>query len=422
MSFIDNLLDGISVPKMVKVRQTFPRPRVENVEEDLAQKLKLKKVSSLIIEGQRVAIGVGSRGITDLPLMVKTIVSEIKVAGGIPFIIPAMGSHGGATAEGQKDMLIRMGIVEEYVGAPIHATMETVQIGSTESGLPVHIDKYASEADAIVVINRIKPHPAFRGPYESGLMKMMTIGLGKQRGAGICHDLGFGKMAENVPAFANVIRQNTNLIFGVAVLENAYHEVCRVEVLKNEEIPVEEPKLLNEARGLIPRLQLDEFEVLVIDQIGKDISGTGFDTNAVGRYHTPYASGGPKIAKMVALDLTDKTNGNGNGLGILDFTTRRAFDKFDMEMTYPNALTSTVPLSVKIPMVLKSDKQSIQAAIKTCNVLDKSEVRLVRIKNTNHIAEIEVSESLIDLVNQSEYLEVISEPYELPFDTEGNLF
>jgi hypothetical protein len=300
--------------------------------------------------------------------------------------------------------------------------METVQIGSTESGLPVHIDKYASEADAIVIINRIKPHPAFRGPYESGLMKMMTIGLGKQRGAGICHDLGFGKMAENVPAFANVILKNSNLIFGVAVLENAYHEVSRIDVLKNEEIPVEEPKLLDVARGLIPKLQVDEFEVLVIDQIGKDISGTGFDTNAVGRYHTPYASGGPKIAKMVALDLTDKTNGNGNGLGILDFTTRRAFNKFDMEMTYPNALTSTVPLSVKIPMVLKSDKQSIQAAIKTCNILDKSEVRLVRIKNTNHIAEIEVSESLIDAVNQSEYLEVISEPYELPFDTEGNLF
>jgi hypothetical protein len=422
MSTIDNLLDGIQIPKMVKVRQTFPRPRVENVEEELTEKLQTKGVASLIKQGQRIAIGVGSRGITDLPLMVKIIVNEIKKAGGNPFIVPAMGSHGGATAEGQKDMLIRMGINEEYIGAPIHATMETVQIGTTANGLPVRIDKYASEADAIVVINRIKPHPAFRGPYESGLMKMITIGLGKQKGADICHDLGFGKMAENVPAIANVIREKTNLIFAVGVLENAYHEVCRIEVLENREIPVEEPKLLEEAKGLIPRIQLDEFEVLVIDQIGKDISGTGFDTNAVGRYHTPYASGGPKIAKITALDLTDKTHGNGNGLGILDFTTRRAFEKFDMEMTYPNALTSTVPLSVKIPMVLKSDKQSIQAAIKTGNILDKANVRMVRIKNTNYIGEIEVSESLIEEVKQNKYLEIMSEPYELNFDSKGNLF
>jgi hypothetical protein len=422
MSTIDNLLDGIQIPKMVKVKQTFPRPRVENVELELTSKLEAKNVGTLVKPGQRVAIAVGSRGITDLPLMVKTIVSEIKKADGVPFIIPAMGSHGGATAQGQKDMLIRMGIKEEYVGAPIHATMETVEIGESEYGLPVRIDKYASEADAIVVINRIKPHPAFRGPYESGLMKMLTIGVGKQKGADICHELGFGKMAENVPAIARVILEKTNVIFGVAVLENAYHEVARIEVLKNEEIPVMEPVLLNEARGLIPRLQLDEFEVLVIDQIGKDISGTGFDTNAVGRYHTPYASGGPKIAKMTGLDLTDKTAGNANGLGILDFTTRRAFEKFDMEMTYPNALTSTVPLSVKIPMVLKSDKQSIQAAIKTCNILDKEQVRMVRIKNTNSIAEIEVSESLIEEVKKNEYLEVASDSYDLNFDSNGNLF
>lgn len=422
MSFIDNFLDAIEIPKMVKVRQVFPRPQVENVEEELIDKLKLQNVTSLVKEGQRVAIGVGSRGITHLPLMVKVIVSEIKRAGGIPFIVPAMGSHGGATAQGQKDMLIRMGIKEEYVGAPIQATMDTVQIGTTANGLPVYIDKYAYEADAIVVVNRIKPHPAFSGTYESGLMKMITIGLGKQKGASICHDLGFGKMAENVPAAATVILEKTNLIFGVAVLENSYHEVCRIEVLKNKEIPVEEPKLLEEARNLIPSIQLDEFEVLIIDEIGKDISGTGFDTRAVGRYHTPYASGGPKIAKITVLDLTDKTNGNGNGLGIVDFTTQRAFKKFNMEMTYPNALTSTVPLSVKIPMVLKSDKQSIQAAIKTCNMLDKANVRMVRIKNTNVLGEIEVSESLIEEVQKSEYFEILSEPVELDFSSEGNLF
>lgn len=422
MNAIDNLLDGVEIPKMIKVRQAFPRPRVEKVEEELTNKLKVKEVSALIKPGQRVAIGVGSRGITNLPLMVKIIVSEIKRAGGVPFIIPAMGSHGGATAQGQKDMLIRMGIIEDYVEAPIQSTMETVQIGTAENGLPVRIDKYAYEADAIVIINRIKPHPAFRGPYESGLMKMLTIGLGKQKGADICHELGFGKMAENVPAIARVILEKTNMIFAVGVLENAYHEVCRIEVLKNQEIPVEELKLLEEAKELIPKLQLEEFEVLVIDEIGKDICGTGFDTNAVGRYHTPYASGGPKIAKISVLDLTDKTNGNGNGLGIVDFTTQRAFKKFNMEMTYPNALTSTVPLSVKIPMVLKNDKQSIQAAIKTCNIFDKSKVRLVRIKNTNKLGEIEVSESLIEEIRGNECLEIVGEAYELDFGSNGNLF
>ncbi|MDA8226980.1 MAG: lactate racemase domain-containing protein [Desulfitobacterium hafniense] len=422
MSAIDQLLDNIPIPKMVRVKQTFERNPVENIEAELVKKFKAKQIASLIKPGQRVAIGVGSRGITDLPLMVKIMVREIKQAGGIPFIVPAMGSHGGATAQGQKDMLIRMGIKEDYVDAPIESTMETVQIGTAENGLPVYIDKYAYEADAIVVINRIKPHPAFRGTYESGLMKMITIGLGKQKGADTCHFEGFGKMAENIPAIAKVILEKTNLIYAVGVLENAYHEVCRIEVLKNQEIAVEEPALQEEAKRIIPRFHLQEFEVLIIDEIGKNISGTGFDNNAVGRYHTPYASGGPKIAKIAALDITEKSNGNANGLGILDFTTRRAFEKFDMEMTYPNALTSTVPMSVKIPMVLKSDKQAIQAAIKTCNILDIENARMIRVKNTLCLDEIEVSESLIEEVRKNKYMEIVSEPYELEFDEKGNLF
>lgn len=422
MSIIARLLGDIEVPKMMKVRQTFPRPVVTNVAEELTAKLEAKNIAAAIEPGQRVAIAVGSRGIANLPLMVKVVVAAIKKAGGIPFVVPAMGSHGGATAQGQKDMLIRMGIKEEYIDAPIEATMETVRIGTTESGLPVHIDKYASEADAIVVINRIKPHPAFRGTYESGLMKMITIGLGKQQGASICHRLGFGHMAVNVPDIANVILAKTNLIFGVGVLENAYHETCRIEVLGNNEIAAAEPALLVEAAALTSRIQFPELDILIIDEIGKDICGTGFDTNVVGRYHTPYASGGPNITRIAALDLTDKTNGNGNGLGILDFTTQRAYRKFNMEMTYPNALTSTVPLSVKIPMVLDSDKLAIQAAIKTCNAPDSTRIRMVRIKNTVELDQIEVSASLLEEVEKHDYLEALSEPYELAFDTEGNLF
>lgn len=421
MSSIDLLLDPIPIPRMVKVEQTFTRPKVDDVEMELARKLNLRQVSSGITPGMKIAVAVGSRGVTQLPLMVKTIIRLIKDAGGEPFIVPCMGSHGGATAEGQRDMLIGMGIEEDYVGAPIRATMETVVVGTSVNGLPANIDKYAYEADGIVIINRIKPHVAFRGPFESGLMKMVTIGLGKQKGADICHELGFGKMAENIPAIGRVTIEKTNILFAVSVLENAYHEVCQLDVLMKEEIETHEPALQEKAKELAPRLYFDQLDVLIIDEIGKDISGTGFDTNMVGRYHTPYASGGPNITKMAVLDITDKSHGNGNGLGILDFTTKRAYDKFVFEMTYPNSLTSTVPMSVKIPMVLKNDRQAIQAAIKTCNILDKTKVRMARIKNTVAVAEIQVSENLLQEVVECEYMKAVSDPDQWVFDSEGNL-
>lgn len=422
MSAIDQLLDSIPIPRMMRVKQVFERPVIDNAERDLLAKLEGKNLNPLIKPGQSVAVAVGSRGISALPNMVKTIIQFINGQGGVPFIVPAMGSHGGATAEGQKELLRGFGVTEEYVGAPIRATMETVQVGVAQNGLPVFVDKYAYEADAIVTINRIKPHISFRGEYESGLMKMISIGLGKQKGADICHELGFGRMAENIPAIARVTLEKTNLIFAVGVLENAYHEICRIEVLKNEEIEDAEPALLKEAKLLSSKLYFDSLDVLIIDEIGKNISGTGFDNNVIGRYHTPYASGGPTISKVVTLDITDVSYGNGNGLGILDFTTKRAFDKFSFEHTYPNALTSTVPLSVKIPMVLKNDKQAIQAAIKTCNILKKTKVRMVRVKNTLRLGEIEVSESLIEEVKQNPNLEILSSAYDLEFSEQGNLF
>jgi hypothetical protein len=254
-------------------------------------------------------------------------------------------------------------------------------------------------------------------------MKMLAIGLGKQKGADICHELGFGRMSENIPAIGKVTLDSGRVLFAVASLENAYHETARIDVLTPEEVVTEEPALQEEAKRLSPRIHFDMLDVLIIDEIGKDISGTGFDTNMVGRYHTPYASGGPDIAKIAVLDITDVSHGNANGLGILDFTTKRAFDKFDFENTYPNALTSTVPMSVKIPMVLKNDKQAIQAAIKTCNILDKKAVRLARIKNTVAVAEIEISENLIEEARTNPYLEVDADlqPAELPFDKAGNI-
>ncbi len=421
MSTIDNLLDSQPIPRMVRVEQTFDRPFLADAGGELRAKMQARDIGSLIRKGMSVAIAVGSRGITQLPLLVKQVVDAVRAAGGEPFLFPAMGSHGGATAEGQKSMLIGMGISEEVVGAPIRATMETVVVGTSDNGLPVHVDRFAYEADGIVIINRIKPHVAFRGPYESGLMKMITIGMGKQSGADICHELGFGQMAVNIPAIARVTLAKTKILFAVGILENAYHEVCRVEVLRKVEIADAEPALQEEAKRLAPRLFFDQLDVAIIDEIGKDISGTGFDTNLLGRYHTPYASGGPRITRIAVLDITDRSHGNGNGLGIVDYTTRRAFDKFDFENSYPNALTSTVPLSVKIPMVLKNDRQAIQAAIKTCNILDKKNVRMVRIKNSISVKEIEVSENLLPEVLANKYMRVLGEPHDLAFDEGGNL-
>jgi len=422
MSAIDQLLDPIPIPRMVKVRQTFDRPRVGNLEEVLSRQLKESGYLAKIRPGWKVAVTAGSRGITDIALMLKVLVKEIRAAGGDPFLFPAMGSHGGATAEGQIHILNGMGVTEEFVGAPIRATMDTVQLGTSANGRPVYLDKYADEADAIVVINRVKPHVAFRGPCESGLMKMVTIGMGKQKGADFAHMLGFGEMAETVPAIARVTIEKKNILCAVAILENAYHETARLEVMGKEMIETREPELLKEAWSLYPRIFFDELDVLILDEIGKDISGTGFDTNIVGRYHTPYASGGPKITRVGALDVTDKSGGNANGLGILDLTTKRAFEKFDFEQTYPNALTSTVPMSVKLPMVLKNDRQAIQAAIKMSNVMDRTAVRMVRIKNTVHLGEIEISENLVPYASQHTNLTVAGEPYELSFNSEGNLF
>jgi hypothetical protein len=422
MSTIGTLLDGIPIPRMIKVLQAFDRPRVLDVESELIRKFRDSGVLAKVKPGHKVGITAGSRGITALPQMLKVLVSEIKRVGGDPFLFPAMGSHGGATTEGQRDMLIGMGITEEVVGAPIRASMETVEIGTSENGFPAHLDKYAYEADGIVVVNRIKPHVAFRGKCESGLMKMIVIGMGKQKGADICHELGFGKMAENILSIGRVTLAKSNIICGVGILENAYHETAKLEVLAREEIPVREPMLLEEAWRLYPKLYFEQLDVLIIDEIGKDISGTGFDTNVVGRYHTPFVSGGPAITRIAGLDITDRSHGNANGLGILDFTTRRAFDKFDFENTYPNSLTSTVPMSVKIPMVLKNDRHAIQAAIKTCNILDKSNVRLARIKNTVALDEIAVSENLLPEVRANRHLETLGQPHVLAFNDQGNLF
>jgi len=424
MDIIEKLLHSIPIPELARVEQKFDRPVIRNIEEDFSVKLHDSGVLKDIRKGWKTAITVGSRGISNGPLIVKLLVKKLKKSGAEPFIIPAMGSHGGATAPGQRNMLESMGFTESYVEAPIRSSMEVVQLGTTDKGLPVYIDRYAHEADAIIIFNRIKPHVSFRGNFESGLIKMITIGLGKQKGAEACHELGYESMEQNIIDIARISLKKSRISFAVGLIENGYHETCSIEILKKEEIEQKEPALQQRARELLPRIFFKELDVLIIDEIGKDISSTGFDTNVVGRFNTPcaYAIGSPDITRIAALDLTEASHGNGNGVGMVDFTTRRLFNKLRFDQTYPNALTSTVILNAKIPMVLKNDRLAIQAAIKTCNITDKKGVRLVRIKNTIEVDQIEVSGNLLAEVGDHEKQRLLNDPRPLNFDEQGNLF
>lgn len=417
-----DLLSNVPIPPVVKIKQHFSAQHITDVPQAVREQLQRPEVLSTLKSGQRIAVTVGSRGIAKLPEIVGTVVQFLKDQGTSPFIIPCMGSHGGATAQGQREVLAGLGITEDTMGVPIRASMETVEIGVTTKGIPVYVDKFAHEADGIVVINRVKPHTAFRGRYESGLMKMLTIGLGKQHGAEICHAAGFKYMHENMPAAAMVILAKEPILFGVATVENAYDEPMLIRALTKEEIPDQEPGLLELARENMPRLPFEHMDVLIVDEIGKNISGDGMDPNVTGRYASPYASGGPEVEKIVVLDITDESHGNGNGLGMADFTTQRAYRKFDFLMTYPNAITSTVTNIVRIPMVLDSDRLAIQAAIKTCNRLDQSQVEMVRIKNTLKLSEMLISPSLLSQAKQLPNVEIVSEPQPLGFDAQGNLF
>jgi hypothetical protein len=316
-----------------------------------------------------------------------------------------------------------MGISEQTMGAPVRATMDVVDMGTAENGLTVWFDAYAAAADGIVLLNRIKPHVSFRGRYESGLMKMIAIGLGKQKGAEACHQLGMERMLGNIEAIGRTALSTGKILFGIALLENAYHETCRIEVIPADRIQEEEVALQAEAKRLEPRILFDRLDVLIIDEIGKNISGTGFDNNVVGRYHLPHmTSTGPFITRIAALDIAEASHGNGNGLGIVDFTTDRAYRKFSFEETYPNSLTSTVPASVKIPMVLKNDRLAIQAAIKTCNIADFRQVRLGRIKNTLEVHQMQISENLLAEARANPKMQIRSESFEFGFNSEGNLW
>ena len=421
MDIIKELLKDVPLPRMVKIRQSFNAEEILDVNAALSAALEGSGQLAQIRPGMNIAIAAGSRGVAQLPALVRTTVAEVKKQGANPFIVPAMGSHGGATAAGQAEVLAHLGVTEQSVGCPIVSSMEVVEITRLPNGMPVYIDKNAYQADGIIVINRIKPHTAFRGPNESGLVKMITIGLGKQKGAESCHAYGFKHMHCLIPAMAEEVLKLAPIMFGIATVENAYDHVAKVIVAGAADLIETDRQLLVEAKAAMPRIEFSPIDVLVIDEIGKDISGDGMDPNITGRYPTPYPTGGPEVSKMVVLDLTEKTGGNANGVGTADFTTRRLVDKTDFQALYANGITSTVVRPNAIPTTLACDLDAIRAAVKTCNALDLSKVRLVRIKNTLQLGEIMISEAMLPDALSLANVTVCSEPFEMQFDELGNL-
>ncbi|NCB17143.1 MAG: DUF2088 domain-containing protein [Synergistales bacterium] len=379
---IRKLLADITLPRMVKVRQRFDRSAIGDVAGTLRQKLDSAGIASRIRPGMSVVLTGSGREIANMNVILRETVSFIRDRGALPFIVPAMGSHGSSTAEGQKEILSGYGITEEFCGCPVRSSMDTVLLGHTADGDPVYLDTFAHRADAIVAVGRIKPHTAFRGKYESGLMKMLAVGLGKQKGADSIHRLGFGPLKDRIPAFASVVMEKHRVLFGVGVIENAFKETCRLEVLRGEEIPEKEPALLEYAKTRMAAILFPEADVLVVRTIGKNYSGSGMDPNISGTWATPFGGGGIRKQRTVVLDLDDKSHGNSLGAGMADFTTLRLFRKIDFTALYPNGLTSTVIEPCKIPMVLENDEMAIRAAVKTCTGIDRNKVRMVMIRNT----------------------------------------
>ncbi len=421
MSIVNELLRDVPIPKVVKVAQRFPSSALDDIETALRQELAKDEISRLVKPGMRIALAVGSRGMDRVAVLARVTVGELKKWGAQPFIVPAMGSHGGATAAGQKSVLAHLGVTEETAGCPIISAMEVVEVGRLENGLPVLMDKTAHEADGIIVLNRVKPHNAFRGPSESGLVKMLAIGLGKQRGADSCHTYGFGRMAEFIVKMAGVKLAACPVLFGIATVENAYDKIMKVAAVPAAGLIAADQRLLVEAKANMPRIMFDQIDVLVVDWIGKEFSGGGIDGNITGRHSTRHISGGPSVSRIAVLDVTAKSAGNANGVGLADVTTRRLFAKYDYEAVYANALTSTVTESARLPMLVDTDREAVCAALKTCYVPDTSRARLVRIKNTLELREIYVSEALLPEAAANPGMEVLGTLGEMTFAADGSL-
>jgi hypothetical protein len=411
------------IPALTLVKQIAKQPEVKDVAGETLLQWKNSGLQQKIKPGAHVAIGVGSRGIANLAAIVKATIEYFKGIGAKPFIVSAMGSHGGANAQGQRELLGEYGISEENLGVTVKTDMDSVVIGKNSWNEPVYWDKNALAADAVVTISRIKPHTDFRGRFESGIAKMLVIGLGKREGASQHHRWGFKGLRDMLPETAKVILEKTNFLGGLAVLENAHEQTAKLEFVSTQNLMEVEPKLLDEARQLLGKLPFHDIDLLVVGEIGKNYSGAGIDPNVVGRLliegQNDFET--PKIIRMCALDLSPESHGNGTGVGIADLTTDKLLASIDPVPFRMNNLTACFLWRSKLPIAFPSDKECIQTGLETCWQPDLNAIRMVVVPNSLELAELYVSAPLLEEVRKNKDLAISGDSFELQFDDKGNL-
>ena len=392
-------------PRLIKVVQRFAAAKLADVEAEVQCQLAACGVA--IKPGARVAIAAGSRGISNLAQIIRQVVQWVRSQGAEPFIVPAMGSHGGATAEGQRGVLESYSVTEEYVGAPIRSSMSVVELPRGDLPVPLFFDEQAWHADGTIVVNRVKPHTSFHGQYESGLMKMITIGLGKHAQALAIHALGLRGLREIMPVAARRILEHGNVVLGLAIVENAYDQTLLVRAIPAVAIPEQEPLLLEIARQHMPRLPVEDLDILIVDEMGKNISGLGMDPNVIGRLRIrgEPEPPGPRVKVIMVRDLTAESHGNAIGVGLADVITRQLFNKIDFQATYENAVTSTFLDRAKIPVIAESDAQALEIAVRACRLIDPAQPRVIRIRNTLRLDELYVSPAVLAEIKDRDTIE-----------------
>ncbi len=410
-------------PRMRNVVQRFDSSRVADIPVTIQEQMNSLSLREVVQSGDTVAIPAGSRGIANIESILREVVQYFKSIGACPFLVPAMGSHGGGTVEGQLKMLASLGITEDSIGVPIKATMETRIVAETSNGFPVHFDKFAAKADHVFVVGRVKPHTRFVGPVESGLHKMMLIGLGKHEGAKIYHR-GILTMSfpEIIAAVAEQVLKVCRICGGLAILENAEDETALLEAVRPENFRTREPELLKLANSWLPRLPFNEVDLLIVDRIGKNISGVGMDANVVGRKFNDHAATEQDIAscrRILVRSLTKETCGNATGIGMAEFTTQRCVDQIDQEITRINCITGNHPEAAMIPITLPNDRLAVDSALQTIGMVEPENAKVIQVSDTLHLTRLRVSEAYFELVENSSNLSFDGGPFEFPLDADG---
>ncbi len=412
-------------PQFFRIRQKFARPQLADIQSAVTAGLTSAGLPEQIKSGQTVAITAGSRGVANIAQITRHCVDFCKTLGAKPYIVPAMGSHGGATAEGQAAVLARYGITPESMGCEVRSSMEVIEVCQAREGFTVHFDRHASQADHVLVVNRVKSHTRFCGPIESGLMKMMLIGLGKQQGAEVYHraimNYSFDRIVRSV---ARETIERCRIVGGLAILENGYEETAEIVGVRPREIEAVEPTLLKKVQEWAPRLPADKLELLIVDEIGKEVSGAGMDTNVIGRKFNDHCAIGderPSIHTIYVRGLTPTTHGNATGIGIAEMCHSRVVEEMDVAATRMNCLTGGHLTAAMIPMDFPSDRQALLAAMGQAGLLPPEKVPAMWIKNTLHLEEIECSQVLYEQLHDRPNVEVLTQLRELRFDDQGDL-